>query len=283
METAEHEGLKNILNKIILNSHEKRRKDLEAGIFGQLLAAFSNKGEIAVETLGKIQKSSLIDFYEELDNSFAQMKHSGYEVGFDEKFSLLKAIINFIEEQKENNINGLNELNKYYNYLFYYVLFDIYLKRVNEMMHEIKMERNFDLIMENKNYRHIFHVLSHYKFLSHSDWARKSGISTQNLANYLSKLRDKNIFISYKSPLDKKSTLYCLTYDFMEFIKRDNNALLWEEPELFFDYDDWLKCDYDETFYFVTQDVKKDLNREKYASSFSDKISYLRKKTEEAY
>ena len=180
------------------------------------------------EAIGHKSHGSLVDFFKTalmivIDRSLDKSELEVMNLFLDQCSRL-------ITEKKEEDEEFCNNMQKYYNYIAMDILHSVYflINSENEQKNDIK--QTFDLISQDTNIVRLINALLQEKFLSHTEWASKVGISTQNLSNIIARVRERdiNIFVARKSPVNKRTTYYYLNEDFLLYINGEGKEI-WQK------------------------------------------------------
>ncbi len=166
--------------------------------------------ESFLKKIGKdynIDKLSKRDINLIFDNVFEVLRTADYSKTEETKDFLRvlnKNMLSIIYKNKE-------EIEKLYNSISIIVLSNY----ANIKLNEIKMNNEFDELLDNKEYMKIFNVL-YDSNLTSTSIAKEIGKTPQNTSNMLSLLKKKNAIESRKATANNKNVYYYLTYDFMK-------------------------------------------------------------------
>lgn len=179
-----------------------------------------NDENLSIEVIRNISQFKLTKFSIELLKSCLNNSDE-----FNLRFKVLERINRWIDSLLEDNEDLSKKIKDYYNIISFIKLYNDYYYYIKNIHRKQEFQKNFNEIMKNKNYHSIFLALEKNKFLSHSELAKKSHISSQNLSNHLAKIKNMGMITSHKSPTDKRSTYYSLSYELLEYLS-DNNYML---------------------------------------------------------
>lgn len=165
-----------------------------------------------------ISKLSKGDINLIFDNVFEALRTNDYSKAEETK--------DFLRVLNKNMLsiiyNNKDEIERLYNVISIIVLSNYSRIKLNE----IKMNNEFEELLDNKEYMKIFKVLYNNSLTSISI-ANAIGKTPQNTSNMLSLLRKQNAIESRKAIANNKNVYFYLTYEFMkkyeEYEMKNNN------------------------------------------------------------
>ena len=167
--------------------------------------------KLTINTIQTINNRDLMKFTQKVFDSIVECNFSEIKVYCD-----LFEQINFI-------IDDYIEDNQKISATFYNIFVLSFLSEAVQAFSEIHgQQNNYRMLLKLETYSKIIKALYKNGQLTQKELANAVGLKTQNLANYLAKIRNENVFICYSSPkYNGKNVYYALAANCKKYFEKE--------------------------------------------------------------
>lgn len=190
-----------------MNKEKTNQTDL-TNKFNELLKI---NDKLTVNTIQNINNRDLMKFTQKVFDSMVECNFSEIKVYCD-----LFEQINFI-------IDDYIEDNQEISTAFYNIFVLSFLSEAVQAFSEIHgQQNNYRMLLKQETYSKIIKALYKNGQLTQKELANAVDLKTQNLANYLAKIRNENVFICYSSPkYNSKNVYYALAASCKKYLEKE--------------------------------------------------------------